>query len=72
MDEEELRKGDLPPTFYCYGTEDPFYGQFEDQYELMQDMGAEVSRIVLEDWPHGFWRRRRMGRRLRSMAGTDL
>ena len=54
MDEEELRKGDLPPTFYCYGTEDPFYGQFEDQYELMQDMGAEVSRIVLEDWPHGF------------------
>lgn len=39
MDEEELRSGNLPPTFYCYGTEDPFYRQFEAQYDLMQDVG---------------------------------
>lgn len=32
MDEEALRAGALPPTFYCYGTEDPFYRQFEAQY----------------------------------------
>ncbi len=29
MDADELRAGGLPPTFYCYGTRDPFYGQFE-------------------------------------------
>lgn len=54
MDEEELRSGDLPPTFYCYGTEDPFYRQFEAQYALMQDVGVIRKRIVLQDWPHGF------------------
>ena len=54
MDEESLRAGDLPPTFYCYGTEDPFYRQFEAQYDLMQRVGVSTRRIVLEDWPHGF------------------
>lgn len=54
MDEDELRSGDLPPTFYCYGTEDPFYRQFEAQYDLMQDVGVLTKRIVLQDWPHGF------------------
>lgn len=55
MDTEELKAGDLPPTFYCYGTEDPFYNQFEAQYDLMvQDVGIPTNRIVLQDWPHGF------------------
>lgn len=54
MDEEALKAGDLPPTFYCYGTEDPFYSQFEAQYELMQKVGVTTKRIVLQDWPHGF------------------
>lgn len=54
MDEEALRAGNLPPTFYCYGTEDPFYDQFEAQYALMQDVGVITKRIVLQDWPHGF------------------
>ena len=54
MDEEALRAGDLPPTFYCYGTEDPFYRQFEAQYDLMQRVGVSTRRIVLEDWPYGF------------------
>ena len=27
-DVELLRSGNLPPTFYCYGTRDPFYDQF--------------------------------------------
>ena len=54
MDEEALKAGDLPPTFYCYGTEDPFYSQFEAQYALMQEIGVTARRIVLQDWPHGF------------------
>ena len=54
MDADELRSGNLPPTFYCYGTEDPFYRQFEAQYDLMQDVGVLTKRIVLQDWPHGF------------------
>lgn len=54
MDEDALAAGELPPTFYCYGTEDPFYDQFEAQYELMQEVGVSTRRIVLEDWPHGF------------------
>ena len=41
-------------TFYCYGTEDPFYSQFEAQYDLMQEVGVTTKRIVLQDWPHGF------------------
>lgn len=55
MDAEVLREGSLPPTFYCYGTEDPFYRQFEAQSTLMRDeVGIPVRRIVLQDWPHGF------------------
>ena len=54
MDKEWLAEGNLPPTFYAYGTEDPFYRQFEKQYQVIKDMGIPVSRIVLKDWPHGF------------------
>lgn len=54
MDVEDLKAGELPPTFYCYGTEDPFYNQFEAQYDLMQEVGTPTSRIVLQNWPHGF------------------
>lgn len=54
MDPEWLAGGNLPPTFYVYGTEDPFYRQFERQYQVIRDMGIPVSRIVLDGWPHGF------------------
>lgn len=54
MDEDWLREGDLPPTFYVYGTEDPFYNQFQQQYQVLQDMGIQTERIVLDGWPHGF------------------
>lgn len=55
MDVDALRAGELPPTFYVYGTEDPFYGQFEAQSELLHDdVGVPVRRLVLQDWPHGF------------------
>lgn len=72
MDEDELRDGHLPPTFYCYGTEDPFYRQFEAQYALMQEVGTPTERIVLQGLAPWLWSRRRMGQRLRKMAGNYL
>ena len=54
LDVNNLRSGDLPPTFYCYGTRDPFYRQFEAQVALMKDVGVETKTIVLDGWPHGF------------------
>lgn len=38
MDTDWLAEGNLPPTFYVYGTEDPFYSQFEEQYEVIRNM----------------------------------
>lgn len=51
-----------------YGTEDPFYRQFEEQYEVIKNMGTlkdicmtygknkenKTRKIVLNNWPHGF------------------
>ena len=54
MDPEWLAKGNLPPTYYAYGTEDPFYDQFEQQYQVIKNMGIQTKRIVLDGWPHGF------------------
>lgn len=54
MDPDWLAEGDLPPTFYVYGTEDPFYRQFQQQYDVIRNMGISAGRIVLNSWPHGF------------------
>lgn len=54
LDADLLVGADLPPTFYCYGTRDPFYDQFEEQVELMASLGYTVHARVLEGWPHGF------------------
>ena len=54
MDANWLAEGNLPPTFYVYGTEDPFYRQFQQQYDVISGMGIPTGRIVLSGWPHGF------------------
>ncbi len=54
LDVEHLKSAGLPPTFYCYGTEDPFYRQFEAQVALMEEVGVVTDTIVLDEWPHGF------------------
>ena len=54
MDASWLAEGNLPPTFYVYGTEDPFYRQFQQQYDVISGMGISTGRIVLNGWPHGF------------------
>ena len=53
-DAAALRAANLPPTYYCYGTRDPFYDQFEAQVQLMADLGYTVHARVLNGWPHGF------------------
>lgn len=53
-DVELLRSGDLPPTFYCYGTRDPFYRQFLANADAAEEAGVPVERLQLEDMPHGF------------------
>lgn len=53
-DVDLLRSGNLPPTFYCYGTEDPFYDQFLANADAAEKAGASVERLQLEDTPHGF------------------
>lgn len=53
-DADALRAAQLPPTYYCYGTRDPFYDQFEGQVELMAELGYRVHARVLSGWPHGF------------------
>ena len=34
--------------------EDPFYRQFQQQYDVIRNMGISTGRIVLNGWPHGF------------------
>lgn len=53
-DVELLRKGNLPPTFYCYGTRDPFYRQFLANADAAEEAGVNVERLQLDNMPHGF------------------
>ena len=53
-DVELLANGDLPPTFYCYGTEDPFYEQFLANADAAEEAGVSVERLQLDGMPHGF------------------
>lgn len=51
---DDLRAGNIPPTFYTYGTEDPFYRQFIANANAAREAGVEVEEHVLDGWPHGF------------------
>ncbi len=53
-DVDSLREAELPPTFYCYGTRDPFYGQFLANADAAEEAGVSVERLQLDDMPHGF------------------
>lgn len=53
-DVDLLRSGELPPTFYCYGTRDPFYNQFLANADAAEEAGVSVSRLQLDGMPHGF------------------
>lgn len=53
-DVDLLRSGSLPPTFYCYGTRDPFYRQFLANADAAEAAGVSVERLQLDGMPHGF------------------
>ena len=53
-DVESLREAELPPTFYCYGTRDPFYDQFLANADAAEAAGVTVERLQLDGMPHGF------------------
>lgn len=48
-DVDLLRSGELPPTFYCYGTRDPFYDQFLANADAAEEAGVAVTRILVNN-----------------------
>lgn len=54
QDVDSMREAQLPPTFYAYGTEDPFYEQFNINVDCMRRAGRTVEAKVLQGYPHGF------------------
>jgi len=53
-DVEKFKNSNLPPTFFAYGTKDPFVHQFELNIEALRQAGVPVEDHVLQGWPHGF------------------
>lgn len=51
---KKLRAGKLPPTYFCYGTLDPFVDEFQVKVKALGKAGVNVTYQVLEDMPHGF------------------
>ena len=54
LNESAFDNFDLPPTYYVYGTEDPFYNQFNAQVDLLQSLNKDIEVKVLDGYPHGF------------------
>ena len=54
LDVEEFRSAGLPPTYFCYGTRDPFYTQFGACVDALREAGVQVDTNVLEGRPHGY------------------
>lgn len=53
-DVEKFAASDLPPTYFCYGTRDPFVGEFEECVEALQEAGVMTAVNVLDGRPHGY------------------
>ena len=53
-DVNELKRGDLPPTYFCYGTRDPFVSEFEANIKCLIQAGVEVETHIMKDWSHGY------------------
>lgn len=51
-DVEGLRQTELPPTFYLWGSNDPFDGQFRQSVAALREAGVEVEDHVFDGWPH--------------------
>ena len=53
-DVEKFRISELPPSYFLYGTRDPFVNQFELCVNALRLAEIPVESHVLQDWPHGF------------------
>jgi acetyl esterase/lipase len=53
-DVEKFKTSELPPSYFLYGTRDPFVNQFEICVNALRQAGIPVESHVLQDWPHGF------------------
>ena len=53
-DIEKFKASRLPPSYFLYGTRDPFVSQFELCINALRQAGIPVESHVLQDWPHGF------------------
>ena len=53
-DVRKFAESDLPPTYFCYGTRDPFVSEFEECMEALKEAGVSVESDVLEGRPHGY------------------
>ncbi|MGN1109188.1 MAG: flavodoxin [Oscillospiraceae bacterium] len=53
-DSEKFAASDLPPTYFCYGTRDPFVGEFEACIRALETANVPVETNVLEGRPHGY------------------
>lgn len=52
--QQVLAASDLPLTYFCYGTRDPFVGEFEECVEALTGAGIPVTVNVLDGRPHGY------------------
>lgn len=53
-DVELFRRSNLPPAFYCWGTNDGFAGQFTANANAVEQAGVSITRHILQGWPHGY------------------
>lgn len=53
-DVEKLAASKLPPTFFCYGTRDPFVSEFEKNIQALSEANVETEVLVLDGMPHGY------------------
>ena len=53
-DVEKFKASDLPPSYFLYGTRDPFVDQFEACVNALQQAGVPVESHALQGMPHGF------------------
>ncbi len=54
LDVDMFRDANLPPTFYAYGTEDPFYNQMNASVDALEEARVSVSAHVLANMFHEF------------------
>jgi acetyl esterase/lipase len=53
-DVELFRRSNLPPAFFCYGTQDPFVNQFAACVIALRQADVPVETLILQGWPHGY------------------